>query len=329
MTGNQLKCFAAALVCALSTASLTACAPTAEQAASPAAAETSPATECVIIDTDFDIDDMMAIPPVIGGKKVAAIIATEGYARAPEGAAAMEVFLANTPTALKPPVIEGAAYPGEVNFEKMPWIPTLRDSMERVNGLLTVPLQPAKNEVSFSQAITQAVDECQSVDVLIIGPFTSFVSYSPEISTKIDEVVMQGKPLQGDPTQREGNVSFNCEFDLPACESAFEQLKNYTATWVDVPRGTDPPYSPSAEMVEGLIETGLPGTLKAALNATPANWRLDLLTNGNKSLLWDQSAALFMLYPDRYQPVGGHWETTMTPLEFQTQWTADVNATAK
>jgi len=35
--------------------------------------------QCVLIDTDFDIDDMMAIPLVIGHKHVAAIVTSEGY----------------------------------------------------------------------------------------------------------------------------------------------------------------------------------------------------------------------------------------------------------
>ncbi len=34
---------------------------------------------CVLIDTDFDIDDMMAIPAVIGNRPVAAIVISEGY----------------------------------------------------------------------------------------------------------------------------------------------------------------------------------------------------------------------------------------------------------
>jgi len=36
-------------------------------------------SSCVLIDNDYDIDDMMAIPLVIGNKYVAAIIQSEGY----------------------------------------------------------------------------------------------------------------------------------------------------------------------------------------------------------------------------------------------------------
>jgi hypothetical protein len=35
--------------------------------------------QCVVIDNDYDIDDMMAIPLVIANRRVAAIVQTEGY----------------------------------------------------------------------------------------------------------------------------------------------------------------------------------------------------------------------------------------------------------
>jgi inosine-uridine nucleoside N-ribohydrolase len=283
--------------------------------------------DCVIIDTDFDIDDMMAIPPMIGTTNVVAVLVTEGYSRAPEGAAAAEVFLANTEPRLRPPVLQGASYAGQVDFTAMPWIPQIRASMERVNGLLSTTLQPSPATVSYTAALEKATGQCHSVDVVVIGAFTSFVTYSPVIGSKIAKVIMQGKPLMGDSTQPAGKISFNCEFDLPACEKAFTQLAKYDAVWVDVPRGTTPPYSPTAAMVSALKDVGLPGTLKAALNATPANWREDLLVNGNKSLLWDQSAALYLSHPQEFAKVGGHWETTLSPAAFQAQWTRDSNAT--
>jgi inosine-uridine nucleoside N-ribohydrolase len=272
----------------------------------------------VIVDTDFDIDDMMAIPPMIGTTNVVAVLVTEGYSRAPEGTAAADVFLANTEPRLRPPVLQGASYAGQVDFTALPWIPQIRAS---------TTLQPSPSSISYTAALEQATEKCHKVDVVVIGPFTSFVTYSPVLSGKIAKVIMQGKPLTGDSTQPAGKVSFNCEFDLAACEKAFTQLTKFDAVWVDVPRGATPPYSPTAAMVAGLKDRGLPGTLKKALDATPANWREDLLVNGNKSLLWDQSAALYLSHPQEFTQVGGHWETTLSPSAFQMQWTRDSNAT--
>ena len=66
------------------------------------------AGSCVLIDTDFDIDDMMTIPTVIGARHVAAVVATEGYTVPALGAPAVE-HLIDHPGQRAIPVIVGAA----------------------------------------------------------------------------------------------------------------------------------------------------------------------------------------------------------------------------
>ena len=63
---------------------------------------------CVIIDTDFDIDDMMSIPTVLGARHVAAIVTTEGYTLPALGAAAV-TRLVTEPGQRAIPVVVGAA----------------------------------------------------------------------------------------------------------------------------------------------------------------------------------------------------------------------------
>ena len=46
---------------------------------SDSSSSTAMRSSCVLIDNDYDIDDMMARPMVIGNKYVAAIIQSEGY----------------------------------------------------------------------------------------------------------------------------------------------------------------------------------------------------------------------------------------------------------
>lgn len=137
---------------------------------------------------------------------------------------------------------------------------------------------------------------------------------------------MQGKPIQGDSTLPAGHLSFNCEYDLTACRTAFIQMRKLHPTWVDVPRGTTPPYSPSLAMVLALGTTGLPGNLRTALLANPAAWEPNALASGSdQTLLWDQSAATYMLHPKLYQRIGAHWEITVSVAEFQRIWTESVN----
>ena len=62
--------------------------------ATPAQAAYLKSSACTLIDTDFDIDDMMAIPLIIGNRYVAAIITSEGYTLPAEGAGALSRLIA-------------------------------------------------------------------------------------------------------------------------------------------------------------------------------------------------------------------------------------------
>ena len=70
--------------------------------------KTAAVNQCVLIDTDFDIDDMMAIPLVIGNKHVSAIVTSEGYTKPELGAAALSRLIAE-PNQRHIPVIIGAS----------------------------------------------------------------------------------------------------------------------------------------------------------------------------------------------------------------------------
>jgi inosine-uridine nucleoside N-ribohydrolase len=293
----------------------------------PSPSGTAPETsaECAVVDNDFDFDDVMAVPAMMGTENVVAIVQTEGVSRAPESTAAAQVLVSQESAAHRPPVIEGASPSVSPDLSDEAWLPPIRAIMEKLNGFMAEPLDPAASAQTFTEAIVDATADCSTIDVVVTGPFTSFVTYSPAISEKIHRVVMQGVPLRGDPTQEPGNLSFNCKYDLTACEKAFAQLADYDAIWVDIPRNTDAVYSPTAAMVEGLRDEGLPGILKAALLETPETWLPERLPPGGKSKLWDHSAALYLAHPEVFTEVGKHLVTTLTPEEFQKQWTSDVN----
>ncbi len=84
--------------------------------------------------------------------------------------------------------------------------------------------------------------------------------------------------------------------------------------WLDVPRNVTPPYAPTAEMVAQLRPTALPGTL---MPANPNGWK--------DTLMWDDSAALYLLHPEAYGPKGAHLEPTVPPEEFRRLWLAAAN----
>ena len=301
--------------------------------------------QCVLIDTDFDIDDMMAIPAMIGNKHVAAIVTSEGYTKADLGAAGLSRLIAE-PNQRHIPVIAGVNTHLDEKKIVTEWgqfVLQYRTLMNRVNNFMGASLPPSGEKQDYKKQVSAAVSECKSVDVLVIGTFSSFVHYSPVISSKINFVVIMGKPLEGDSTQKPGNYSFNCEYDMPACKKVFyEQLPNYKHAYVDVPRSscdTTPNkgaclgkvYGPDAAMVKNLDSQGLPNTLKQVLLGHTQSWNLDSWPNkqyGGKSLLWDQSAALYMIYPEIFKKVGGpngHFEADVSPEKFRAKWTEATN----
>lgn len=305
---------------------------------------------CVIIDTDFDIDDMMAIPTVIGNRTVAAVITSEGYTKARPGASALSRLLAE-PGQRNIPVIVGAnshRSRASIVADYGQYVLTYRAMMDRLNNFLPTALPLSKpTKPGFTKRIVAAVAGCRTVEVEVIGTFTSFVKYSPAIRSKISRVVIMGKPLRGDKAQVPGRISFNCAYDLKACKRAFNrQLPGLKYAYVDVPRTEcdETPnaancvgkvYGPTLGMVQGLGDKGLPNTLKQVLLSHPESWALDdweSSTYGGRSLLWDQSASLFMLDRSIFKKVGGrggHFVTTVSPEVYRAKWTSFTNTSKR
>lgn len=318
----------------------------------PSSADTQTSASCVIIDNDFDIDDFMAIPLVVGSKNVASIVQTEGYT-VPAAAAPVADHLVNasgTKNGQFPiPVIVGASQTPSPELEEWPWMGFFRSMMNRGNGLLAAQPKPWKTDHNFSAEVAASVNHCEHVSILVLGPFTSFNQYLPKIRAKVNQVVVMGQPI-GDESRTPGRESFNCAFDFPACQNAAPHLAKLNTAYVDIPRfpdcrdATNPPshcYAPSFQMVAGLTSQGVAGRLRKGLinkitcshfYTTPesqghacnslATWEpaAVALGPGGESLLWDQTAALFLVRPEYfslYYPqddpdMGGkHYEPTL------------------
>lgn len=358
--------------------------------------KTTARESCVIIDNDFDIDDMMAIPPVIANRYVAAIIQSEGYTLPGEGAAAVNQLVNHVPdrpNQRKIPIIVGEKQVTSPDLSKWSWLPYFRSMMNQANGLLATPPKPWPDDKHYIKKIVKSVSNCQKVSILIIGTYTSFNNYIAAIKDKVDRIVIMGQPI-GDNSRTQGRESFNCNYDFAACQAAMGILKDFNTFFVDIPRDDDVGgicantltpspncYNPSYEMVaggkgsKGLVDTGLPGRLKQAL-INPINCNSKFTKNpdpkktmpnpqflgteysqcsalslwvppnvsagpGGESLLWDQTAALFLLHPEyfaKYYPPkdpsqgGKHYEPILVngshadTAEFLRQlWTKDTN----
>ncbi len=316
---------------------------------------------CVLIDTDYDIDDMMAIPLVIGNRRVAGIVMSEGYTLPREGAAALERLI-RQPQQRKIPIIVGGQQDdtGRKDLQAWPWLPFYRAMMNQSNGLLPQAPVPAPISNDYRQEVVDATAACSEVSVLIIGTYTSFVQYSPRLRHQIKQVVVMGQPI-GDDSRTPGRESFNCSYDMPACQTAMEQLKGVSTAFIDIPRDTTPLYEPSEAMVTALVEDGLPGALKRALInsfdcsgkftqygrnmpiqphgpysacTSKSTWVPHWVHQGpgGEMLLWDQAAALYLLHPEIFTPKGAHLEPALvddsaqaTIQRMRKYWTDDTN----
>ena len=228
----------------------------------PGALTTQGSDQCVIVDNDFDIDDMQAIPLVLGAKYVAAIVQSEGYTLPEQAAPAVNALVNQIPDQQGNrhiPIIVGGRQNQRPDLKPWPWLPFFRSMMNVANGLLPSVPKPWPHEPAYPEHVARAVDHCKSVEVLIIGTYSSFRNYAPMIAQKISRVVIMGQPI-GDESSTQGRESFNCSYDFEACKSAMTLLASFNAFFVDIPRlqdcrDTPMPashcYNPSLGMVLG------------------------------------------------------------------------------
>ena len=300
--------------------------------------------DCVVIDTDFDIDDMMSIPMVIGARHVAAIVATEGYTLAPIGASAISRLVAEPGQRTIPVIVDAqAGMPAAEIAETIgSYVLDYRGIMGRLNNFLPTELPPTPVRNDYGSQVVDAVAGCTRVDVLVLGTFASFENYSPTIRSKIGRVVITGRPLEGD-QELEAGESFNCVYDHRSCETVFhQQLPGLDHTFVDVPRSdcdTTPNragcvgtvYGPTLAMARALGPVGLPNTLRQIMLNDSDTWAVDTWEQsgyGGRTMFWDQSTTLALLDPSLFRPMGAHAETTLSPKDFADKWVEFTNLSA-
>jgi hypothetical protein len=264
---------------------------------------------CLIVDTDVGLDDYRAVAMLAPGRDLRAVVVTEGIAAVPGGATAISMFLGSRGD--MPPVLPGLA---SANPPAYDWLPAARAGAERLNNFLQAAVPFGAGPGHLGRDVGAAVRGCARVDVLVLGPWTSYLRYASALGSNV-HVVASGRPFA------ENNPdNFNCEYDLRACRAAAAALDRVRdAVFVDLPpAGAEPTYDPTEAMVARLDRTGMPGLLRAALLVDPAQWL------GTR--LWDDAAALYVLAPGRFTPQGRHVEPTVSQERFRDLVVGAINA---
>lgn len=237
---------------------------------------------CLVVDTDVGVDDYRALAVAAPVRDVRAVVVTEGISGVANGATAVSMFLAGR--GVSPPVLPGLASQNPPAYD---WLPPVRAAAERMNDFLGAAVPASGTPDRLAAGVRSAVRGCGRVDLLVLGPWTSYPRYAAALGGHV-RIVASGRSFA------ENNPdNFNCEYDLAACRAAPRK-----AVHVDLPAA--PAYDPTEEMVARLEPAGLPGLLKAVLLAAPSQWL------GTR--LWDDAAALSLVEPSAFAPRGGHLE---------------------
>ncbi|TDH58457.1 hypothetical protein E2C06_32565 [Dankookia rubra] len=297
---------------------------------------------CIVVDSDGDLDDYRAVAALAPNRRVAAIVMTEGIARPLQGAGAMEAVLRHGNLAI--PVIPGASADPERQARPDKDFQAWRDNAERLNGLLPAPVHGSLAEPgNLAAALRPHVRDCTSISLLVIGPWSSFLSYGAELLERVDRIVAQGRPypdeIGGVPDGQ------NCRHDRDACYTAFDLLvgrqlragRRVRTDWVDIPNGPQPcaaaepgvdaegnrlfAFRPVAAWAEGLAAgQRMAPVIGGMLQANPDGWA--------RTSLWDDLAALYLLRPDVFAARGGHLEPCVPAATVQRMLTAALEGKA-
>ena len=269
------------------------------------AADQPTAHSCLVVDTDAGLDDYRALAIVLPAREVRAVVVTEGISGVPNGATAVSMFLASR--GVTPPVIPGLASATPPDYD---WLPAVRAGAERLNNFLHSAVPFGDTRTRLAKDVGAAVHGCGRVDVLALGPWTSYLAYAPALGRNA-HVTASGRPLA------ENNPdNFNCEYDLASCRAV--TLKRDTV-FVDLPpAGPELTYTPTEAMVARFSQAGMPGLLRSALRVDPSQWL--------ETRLWDDAAALQLLRPQAFAPHGAHVEPAVPENQFRDLVVNAINA---
>ncbi len=262
---------------------------------------------CLIVDTDVGLDDYRALAVLLPAREVRAVVVTEGISAVPGGATAVSMFLASRGD--MPPVFAGLASERPPAYD---WLPAVRAGAERMNDFLHTAVPFGGSPDRLTRDIRAAVLGCGAVDVLVLGPWTSYVRYAAALGPNVHVVASGRSFAENNPD------NFNCEYDLSACRAA-TLSSGLDAVFVDLPpAGAEPTYDPTEAMVARIDQAGMPGLLRAALRVDPTQWL------GTR--LWDDAAALYLIAPKKFAPQGRHVEPAVPEGEFRDLVINAINA---
>lgn len=264
--------------------------------------------KCTVIDHDGSFDDLRAIMALNCNSKVTHILFSEGVTR-PHSSFKNYQFLKN----IYFPKSTTQAYNGvEINKSLNTFWRKVRTRDEALNGFL-------KNDLKVSQDAIKELDflakdllnRCSSVDVVILGPYTSAVQYLPKIDNILNTVYTFGNS---------NPKYFNCWYNKNSCTSVFTQFFK-KIRGVELPKtdGNRNQYTYSYNFVDQLKSNQNLNILYQIFHADKSGWQ-------NKEVLfWDDAVALFYLKPHLFKSKNNLFEPAIDRKTFESIFLNTLN----
>lgn len=264
-----------------------------------------PMAQCLIIDSDSNIDDLRALALLVPLRRVAAVVTTDGMIDAQKGASTIARFLSlmELPAAKRPAVVVGRSRAFQSAAAPIwDWMEPARADMQTVDEALSslvtapVPIIKPQSDSEVSQAVRQATKGCSSLGLLVIGPWSSFSSYYHAVRTPWAFVVSQGRSIN-DPMDP-GWDRVNCHIDMTSCQAALRTREKGGIIWVDLP-------GPGSSFP---VDVGLFEQLGQAPGARALATLMSRVQLRQSQHQWDDMPALYLLEPEAFTRVSNHFQ---------------------
>ncbi len=237
---------------------------------------------CLLVDNDGSFDDLRALTSLTCKQKVSYVVFTEGISRINYSYSNHLYLKEQFSNYNDISYFTGA----KTNRKLSSFWKNVRARDEALNNhrkWKVLPTQPGQDLESLVETINQS---CTSLNVLILGPYTSASEYLPRISaTKAIYTFGNDNPIY-----------FNCWFDLKSCQHVFsrfqQEIKSVNLPFEDANHER---FSFSEETVAQLALRDSSQLLAQIFRADISGWK------GKEISYWDDSVVAFFFQPQLFE----------------------------
>lgn len=149
--------------------------------------------------------------------------------------------------------------------------------------------------------------ECDEIELLILGPYTSAIKYWSEIAEKVSRVVTMGGANE---------EFFNCWYDPKACKKFFRIVPKEKMFSINIPIKSfnDSTFSFTKEFIETFEENKKLALWQDIFWADPSGWKPEDI------LMWDDLTSFFLQNSQSFKKSKDYWQPIKEPIVYLKKW---------